>query len=79
VVIENVHNNINYLNKLGTINTNSVSYIAVPIIQDEALFGVISANISKNSLLSFYDIVRMLTIVGSLFGGTLATQKKFAK
>jgi Nif-specific regulatory protein len=79
VVIENVHNNINYLNKLGTINTNSVSYIAVPIIQDEALFGVISANINKNSLLSFDDIVRMLTIVGSLFGGTLATQKKFAK
>jgi len=78
VVIENVHNNLNYLNKLGNITTNSVSYIAVPIIQDEAIFGVISANINKNSLLSFDDIVRMLTIVGSLFGGTLATQRKFA-
>ncbi|MDD2789032.1 MAG: sigma 54-interacting transcriptional regulator [Sulfurimonas sp.] len=79
VVIENVHNNVNYLNKLGNITTNSVSYIAVPIIQDETLFGVISANINKNSLLSFNDIVRMLTIVGSLFGGTLATQNRFAK
>ncbi|MDD2905514.1 MAG: sigma 54-interacting transcriptional regulator [Sulfurimonas sp.] len=79
VVIENVHNNVNYLNKLGNITTNSISYIAVPIIQDETLFGVISANINKNSLLSFDDIVRMLTIVGSLFGGTLATQKRFAK
>jgi Nif-specific regulatory protein len=79
VVIENIHNNINYLNKVGTLNTSSVSYIAVPIIQDESLFGVISANITKQDLLTFDDIVRMLTIVGSLFGGTLATQKKFAQ
>ena len=79
VVIENIHNNINYLNKMGTLNTNSISYIAVPIIQDETLFGVISANIAKDSVLTFDDIVRMLTIVGSLFGGTLATQKRFAQ
>ena len=79
VVIENIHNNINYLNKMGTLNTSSISYVAVPIIQDETLFGVISANISNSSVLTFDDIVRMLTIVGSLFGGTLATQKKFAK
>jgi len=79
VVIENVHNNINYLNKMGKLNSNSISYIAVPIIQDESIFGVISANIAKDTVLDFDDIVRMLTIVGSLFGGTLATQKKYAK
>ncbi|MBN2816515.1 MAG: sigma 54-interacting transcriptional regulator [Campylobacterales bacterium] len=79
VVIENVHNNINYLNKMGKLNTNSISYIAVPIIQDEGLFGVISANIQKNCVLNFDDIVRMLTIVGSLFGGTLATQRRHAR
>jgi len=79
VVIENVHNNINYLNKMGTLSTNSISYIAVPIIQEESLFGVISANIAHDSVMSFDDIVRMLTIVGSLFGGTLATQKRFAQ
>ena len=79
VVIENIHNNINYLNKMRTINTNSISYIAVPIIQDDSIFGVISANIAKDSPLTFDDIVRMLTIVGSLFGGNLATQKRFAK
>lgn len=79
VVIENIHNNINYLNKMGTIDTNSISYIAVPIIQDDSIFGVISANIAKDSPLTFDDIVRMLTIVGSLFGGNLATQKRFAK
>jgi len=79
VVIENVHHNINYLNKTGKLSTNAISYIAVPIIQDELLFGVISANIETNSVLNFDDIVRMLTIVGSLFGGTIATQKRFNK
>ena len=79
VVIENIHNNINYLNKMGSINTTSVSYIAVPLLQDDGVIGVISANIGANAPLNFDDIVRMLTIVGSLFAGTLATQRRFAK
>ncbi|MCX6051127.1 MAG: sigma 54-interacting transcriptional regulator [Campylobacterales bacterium] len=79
VVIENIHNNINYLNKMGTVNTKSISYVAVPIIQDDEVIAVISANTCKSSVMDFDDVVRMLTIVGSLFGGTLATQKKFAK
>jgi len=77
VVIENVHHNINYLNKMGKLSTNTISYIAVPIMQNESLFGIISANIEVKSALNFDDIVRMLTIVGSLFGGTLARQKRF--
>jgi len=79
VVIENIQNNINYLNKIGEVNTKSISYVAVPILQDDAVIGVISANLSIDSVLNFDEIVRMLTIVGSLFGGTLATQKRFAK
>ena len=79
VVIENIHNNINYLNKIGTINTKSISYVAVPVIQDDGVIGVISANTCTSSGMNFDDVVRMLTIVGSLFGGTLATQIKFAK
>jgi len=79
VVIENIHNNINYLNKMGTVNTKSISYVAVPIIQDDGVIGVISANIIESSVMDFDDIVHMLTIVGTLFGGTLSIQKKFAK
>ncbi|MDA3945330.1 MAG: sigma 54-interacting transcriptional regulator [Helicobacteraceae bacterium] len=82
VVIENIHNNINYLNKMGSVSTNAVSYVAVPLIQDEGVIGVISANIANvgnNTPLNFDDIVRMLTIVGSLFAGTMATQQRFAK
>ncbi len=79
VVIENIHNNINYLNKMGQVSASTISYIAVPMIQDDEVIGVISSNISKESLLGFDDIVRMLTIVGSLFAGTLAVQNRFAK
>ena len=79
VVIENIHNNIDYLNKLGILNTKAVSYVAVPIIQDDAVTGVISANLGANSPLNFDEIVRMLTIVGSLFSGTLAIQQRFIK
>jgi len=79
VVIENIHNNINYLNKIGTMNTKAISYVAVPIIKEDGVIGVISANINESSVMNFDDIVHMLTIVGSIFGGTLATQIKFAK
>lgn len=76
IVIENIHNNINYLNKMGNISTQMVSYVAVPLLQDEEVIGVISANIGKNSPLNFDEIVRMLTIVGSLFVGALKVQQK---
>ncbi len=79
VVIENIHNNIDYLNKMGSISAASVSYVAVPLIQDEGVIGVISANIGKDPQLDFDDIVRMLTIVGSLFAGSMAAQRRFAK
>lgn len=79
IVIENIHNNINYLNKMGNISTQMISYAAVPLMQDEEVIGVISANIGKNSPLNFDEIVRMLTIVGSLFVGSLKVQQTFTK
>lgn len=79
IVIENIHNNINYLNKMGNISTQMVSYVAVPLLQEDEVIGVISANIGKNSPLSFDEIVRMLTIVGSLFVGALKAQQTITK
>lgn len=79
IVIENIHNNINYLNKMGALNTSSVSYVAVPVIQKDGVVGVISANISKNSPLNFDEIVRMLTILGSLSVGSLTVHRRFTK
>lgn len=79
IVIENIHNNINYLNKMGNISTQMVSYVAVPLLQEEEVIGVISANIGKNSPLNFDEIVRMLTIVGTLFMGSLKVQQTIVK
>lgn len=79
IVIENIHNNINYLNKMGNISTQMVSYVAVPLFQDDEVIGVISANIGKSSPLNFDEIVRMLTIVGSLFVGSLKAQQTITK
>lgn len=79
IVIENIHNNINYLNKMGHISTHMVSYVAVPLLKDDELFGVISANIGKNNPLNFDEIVRMLTIVGSLFVGALKVHQTIIK
>lgn len=79
IVIENIHNNINYLNKMGNISTQMVSYVAVPLLQEDEVIGVISANIGKNSPLNFDEIVRMLTIVGSLFVGALKAQQTITK
>lgn len=79
IVIENIHNNINYLNKMGALSTSSVSYVAVPVIQKDGVVGVISANISKSSQLDFDEIVRMLTILGSLSVGSLMVHRRFTK
>ena len=79
IVIENIHNNINYLNKMGALSTSLISYVAVPIIQKDGVVGVISANLSKNAPLDFDDIVRMLTILGSLSFGALGLHRRFTK
>jgi Nif-specific regulatory protein len=79
IVIENIHNNINYLNKMGNISTRMVSYVAVPLFQEEEVFGVISANIGKGSPLNFDEIVRMLTIIGTLFMGSLKVAQTIVK
>ena len=79
IVIENIHNNINYLNKMGALNTALISYVAVPIIQKDGVVGVISANLRKDAPLNFDEIVRMLTILGSLSFGSLSVHLKFNK
>ena len=54
IVIENIHNNINYLNKMGALSTSVISYVAVPIIQKDGVVGVVwgathpSVNVAVN-------------------------------
>ncbi|HHD77625.1 MAG TPA: GAF domain-containing protein, partial [Campylobacteraceae bacterium] len=79
IVIENIHHDINYLNKMGALSTAMVSYVAAPIIQKDGVVGVISANISKESPLNFDNIVHMLTILGSLSTGSISVHNRFKR
>ncbi|MCH9812924.1 MAG: sigma 54-interacting transcriptional regulator [Epsilonproteobacteria bacterium] len=67
IVIENVHNAINYLNKVGDLSLNMISYVAVPLMQKERVLGVISANMTDKTPYGINEIVRMLTIIGAIF------------
>jgi Nif-specific regulatory protein len=67
VVIENIHNDIIFLNKSGAKNSDAISYIAVPLIAEDEVIGVIGANLTKSTKIDFEDTVRILTIVSSLF------------
>jgi Nif-specific regulatory protein len=77
IVIENIHNDINYLNKMGSLDTSVISYVAVPIIQQDGVVGVVSANLREEIPLQFDDIVRMLTILGSIAIGSILVHRRF--
>ena len=76
VVVENIHNSITFLNKTGAKDRNTISYIAVPLISDGEVIGVVSANMTKNSVIPFDEAVRMLTIAGSIFTQAIISFKQ---
>jgi Nif-specific regulatory protein len=67
VVIENIHNDILFLNKSGKKSHDTVSYIAVPMIIENHVIGVIGATLTKLTQIDFEETVRILSIVSSLF------------
>jgi Nif-specific regulatory protein len=75
VVIENIHNDILFLNKSGHRNKNTISYIATPLIIKEEVIGVLGANLTKMTELKFDETVRVLTIVSSIFSQYIYSYK----
>jgi Nif-specific regulatory protein len=67
IVIENIHNDILFLNKSGNRSNDTISYIAVPMIVENEVIGVLAANLTKSTQIDFEDTVRILTIISSLF------------
>lgn len=67
VVIENSHNDMMFLNKSGNRDKNSISYIAVPMLVDKEVIGVLGANITKTTTIDFESTIRLLTIMSSIF------------
>ncbi len=68
VVVENVHNDILFLNKSGNRNNQTISYVAVPMLIDKDVIGVLSANLTKRTEIDFDETIRILTIISSIFG-----------
>jgi Nif-specific regulatory protein len=68
IIIENIHNNIMFLNKTGSRDKNSISYIAVPMLLNQKVIGVWGgANTTKITPNDFNNIVRVLTVISSIF------------
>ncbi len=66
VVIENIHNDMLFLNKSGNRTREMISYIAVPMIVDNKVIGVLASHLSRATQIDFEETVRILTIVSSL-------------
>lgn len=71
VVIENVHNDILFLNKSGKRSSDTISYIAVPMIVENEVIGVLAVNLTKSTKMDFDETVRILTIISSLFAQSI--------
>ncbi|MBP9613583.1 MAG: sigma 54-interacting transcriptional regulator [Sulfurospirillum sp.] len=71
VVIENLHNDILFLNKSGNRDQNAISYIAVPMLVDQEVIGVLGANITKTTAMDFESTVRLLSILSSIFAQSI--------
>jgi len=71
VVIENVHNDILFLNKSGNRSSDTISYIAVPMIEEHETIGVLATNLTKSTKIDFDDTVRILSIISSLFAQSM--------
>jgi len=71
VVIENVHNDILFLNKSGHRSSDTISYIAVPMIVENETLGVLATNLTKSTKIDFEDTVRILSIASSLFAQSI--------
>jgi Nif-specific regulatory protein len=67
IVIENIHNDILFLNKSGNRNNDTISYIAVPMLVDNEVIGVLAANLTKSTTIDFDETVKIFSIVSTLF------------
>jgi len=74
IVIANIHNDTLFLNKSGNRNAETISYIAVPMLVENRLWGVLSTNLTKSTEIDFDETVKILSIIGSLLGHFLHAQ-----
>ena len=71
VVVENIHNDSMFLNKSGKRDFNNLSYVAVPLMVEDQVIGVLGATLTKTTEIGFEDCVRILTILSSIFAQSI--------
>ncbi|MEA3490645.1 MAG: sigma 54-interacting transcriptional regulator [Campylobacterota bacterium] len=71
IVVENIHNDLMFLNKTGNKNSETLSYVAVPMVVEDRVIGVLAANLTKQTLMDFEQAIQILTIASSLFGQSI--------
>jgi len=73
IVIENVHNNMLFLNKSGHRNRDTISYVAVPMMIENEVVGVVGANLTKFTTIDFEESIRILTIASTLYAQAISS------
>ncbi len=75
IVVSNVHTDLIFLNKSGNKDANTISYIAVPMLINDKVIGVLGASLMKSTQISFDDTIRILTIISSIFAQAINSYK----
>ncbi|MFP4332797.1 MAG: sigma-54 interaction domain-containing protein [Campylobacterales bacterium] len=79
IIVENIHNNVLFLNKSGSKSRDEISYVAVPILIKDELLGVLGARLSKDAKIDFEETIKILTIVCSLLSQVIYTNHLLKK
>ncbi|HHH18996.1 MAG TPA: GAF domain-containing protein [Campylobacterales bacterium] len=75
IVIENIHNDLIFLNKSGHRNLTTLSYIAVPMMVENEVIGVFGTNLTKYTQIGYEETIRILTISSSLYAQAISSHK----
>jgi len=79
IVIENIHQNILFLNKSGSLNNSEICYLAVPAISQNRLFGVLGVSLTKKSISDIEEMIAILTVAASFMAQSMQIHKTISE
>lgn len=80
IIIPKISEAPDFLNKTKSrvyIDNNEVSFICVPVRNDDAIVGTLSINRVYNDHISFDDDIRLLTLIGSMIAGAVKARQEY--
>jgi len=75
IVVENIHNDMLFLNKSGNRNRQTISYVAVPMMIENEVVGVVAAHLTKQTEVDLEETIRILSIASTLYAHAISSQK----